>query len=245
MDWLRKNPRGKPTDTTEKRKTYRMGCSVPVVVQLDNMALEGRVLNLSTTGMKLQLGQLPKVGTTYTAWIRGKTLPGGLPPRELGVQAKCVWSQRNNRTATCEGGLLFTDFFGNQLSQVLQFFDKELSVALDDGLQKRSHVRAARRLKITYATTDGRVSNAVIRNLCEQGVAILSRYRMEPGAELTFSLGMDTDKLRVGGHVVWCRKVEGEDLNEVGARFDTVPDADREKLGIYVTAILAEVGSQG
>ncbi len=248
MDWLKKSTRTKVLDTNEKRKTYRIGCSVPMVIQVDNSsAIEGRVLNLSTTGLKIQVPQAPKVGATYTMWIRGKTLPGGVPPRELGVQGRCVWVQRYPQKATCEAGLLYTDFFGNPLAQVLQFFDRELGVALGDGQQKRTWVRAAKRLKITYdVSSEGRVANAFTRNLSENGVAFFTRSKIEAETELNVTVYLDNgEKLRASGKVVWYRKVPGEDLYEIGTRFDTVAEAERARLTAFIGACMADNATEG
>lgn len=254
MDWLQSlkdTMMGKVpgVDASEKRRCYRVSCSLPVVVQITPRdALSGRLTNLSTTGLKLRFPRPLKPGVDYTMRVRGKlSASADTPQRELAVQGRCIWCRRSVQGEGYDVGCLFTGFIGVHMSQVLDFFREELQIDIEDSDQKRGTTRVAKRFHVTFTGEDGKVANGFVRNLSLTGIQIASRAPVETGSNLniTVDFGDRNEKMHTTVQVVRCRKMTDEDWHEVGGTFKNLNERDQQRLGMLVSTFMKEAWAEG
>ncbi|HEY3997687.1 MAG TPA: PilZ domain-containing protein [Candidatus Xenobia bacterium] len=206
---------GAATAPPDKRQTYRVSCSLPVTARLDETErLGGRLLNLSTTGLKLCFPRALKPGTEYNIVLHGRPTAEGGAGRELSIDGRCIWCRRSWHGEGYDVGCLFTGFAGVRMNEVLDFLRDELHIESEPAPEG---LRLSRRCNMVFIAGDGQQYQGFIRHLTPGRLHMASRTPIANGTELTLSHGDQTLSGTV--QVAKCRKMHREDWFEVEARW--------------------------
>jgi hypothetical protein len=163
-------------DPAEKRRIYRVRCSLPVMVVVSNKeAMPGRLINLSSKGMKIHLERRLKVGQIYRIFVRGRTtwqdLNVGKGAQEVSLRATALWIKKSAAThAGFDIGFLFFTFAGMRTDDVIGFFRDNLQVPVPSSSQKRRFTRIRRPFEVEMTHPDARALTGAVRDLSIDGV---------------------------------------------------------------------------
>ncbi|MHB2015372.1 MAG: PilZ domain-containing protein [Candidatus Xenobia bacterium] len=227
-----------PPRLVERRLTFRSRCTVPVLIEGNNV--EATAVNLSANGMKLHLSTPLKVDAEHLMGLRGKGLPGGMPSRLVTARTRVVWCRKARQGGGYDAGVVFNGFMGTDLDAVLEYMKVELGVALPDrGRQKRANVRVARRFKVTFSV-NGLPASGSIRNIGMGGLALLCRNEVpvEASIDVTLDLTSGGDRITLSGLARYCWRPEGTELYQVGIAFGELQPDVRALLATWITAEL-------
>lgn len=231
----------------EKRRIHRVRCNLPVVVVVsDKEAVSGRLVNLSTTGMKLQLDRRLKTRNIYRVYIRSRHQMGEAP-REISVRATAMWCRKSPTVTGYEIGFLFFSFADVKADEVLQFFREQLEVPVSAVSQKRRFTRIRRPFHVDMIEPELFPLTRGLRDVSLEGLQWQSSVPFDSGMPVKLRIDMeDGPPIEAEAVVVRCIPSRREDgLWEMAVRFSPLPDRDHRRLASVVERYLRENWESG
>jgi hypothetical protein len=204
-----------------------------VRVDLSKGTVEGRMLNASTKGLKVELPVSLRRGDGVDVHMRGYA-----PGSQMRVQAEVVWCKRSPTGATWQAGLQLTAYGGHKPYEVLTLVRPPGSPPLDDR-QKRRSQRLSCRWPVRCTTGSGMVLLCVARDISRHGILLEVPQAMEPHTGFNLRIEIDDETRAIEAHGVARRVIASGSLWQVASPLLDMSVEDRRLLE---AAILRRLG---
>jgi hypothetical protein len=193
---------------------------------------EGRVLDMSLTGMSVETDTRLRLNRTYSLRLRNDD---GF---EVPLAATVVWCQlRQTQSTTPSGtvvyvaGLRFEDVLSEKAERLISFLESAAVISVETRLcgRFRACFREAIDLKTEYEFE--------VRSISASGMLIVTELAAQQGSLFEMELNLESYPLRVLGraaHVRTLPRQVGPPKEELGVEFVDLMDTDRSALLEFV-----------
>ncbi|MHB2017686.1 MAG: PilZ domain-containing protein [Candidatus Xenobia bacterium] len=238
MEWLQalKSALGggrQKRELNEGRTSYRVSANLPAtIVMPDASATVGTVVNFSGRGLMVVVPASFRRDSTVVVTVRGRQPLGARGPAPmLTVRARVIWCKRGRSGSDFEAGLEYLQFQDMRMTDVVDFFRRQLRLDLMDTAQKRKTLRIRRRFEMTVQVKDGAPKPGFVRDLTLTGVRFATRERLSEGLPVHLEIDLQDKQqtLSIDATVGRCDKIPKEDWYDVAVPF-TLSDTDHERL---------------
>ncbi|HEY3997925.1 MAG TPA: PilZ domain-containing protein [Candidatus Xenobia bacterium] len=231
----------------EKRRVYRIRCDLPARVVLTEQAtVTGRMVNLSSRGLSINLDRKLRLGHIYRISLRADDPVVTRGVRELSLRASALWCRRSAEGDSYNIGFVFFSFSGMRTDDVLRFFNDHLHLKVSQSAQRRRHPRVMREFRMVVFDDQRPPMSTMARDLSQEGALWVGHNPFREDSTVRLSLLFDTHRpLELTGRIVRCRQVrdEAEGSFEVGVHFEGLSDGLRNRLGRVLRASMLDPGS--
>ena len=189
---------------------------------------EGRVLDMSLTGMSVETDTRLRLNRTYSLKLRNDD---GL---EVPLAATVVWCQlRQARSTSPSGtvvyvaGLRFEDVLSEKAESLISFLQSAAVISVETRLcgRFRACFREAIDLKTEY--------DFEVKSVSASGMLIVTELAAEQGSLFEMELDLESYPLRVLGRAAYVRSLPvkaGPPQEELGVEFVDLTEQDRNAL---------------
>lgn len=196
---------------------------------------EGRVLDMSLTGMSVETDTRLRLNRTYSLKLRNDN--GG----EVPLNATVVWCQLRQPHDRAQGGsivyvagLRFEDVLSEKAEKLISFLQSAAVISVETRLCGRftACFREAVDLRTEYEFR--------VKSISSSGMLIVTDLAAEQGSLFEMELELGSYPLRVLGRAAYVRTLprgSGSGKEELGVEFVDLTDEDR-------TALLGFIGKQ-
>ncbi len=222
----------------EERQAVRVPCSVPVAVRTAPLnVLHGHMVDVSASGMRLDLPQSIGSARKLDILLRGRGGPGPVPGgvrllRELHVQGDVVWTRRERENNSYQVGVRAHTLRGSGGEEMVAFLRSELAVNVFEDEQRRQFRRfhVPWRLEILAGSAAG--VRGSIRDISVCGLLFVTGQPYQVNQVVTCVILADTASVRIHAQAVVRRCVmESHQLGwEMAVAFTHISDRDRNEL---------------
>ncbi|HEY3998874.1 MAG TPA: PilZ domain-containing protein [Candidatus Xenobia bacterium] len=173
----------------EMRKTIRVPCDLPVQLDIKGGPIRGKMLNVSTKGMRLEVETYLRPKEAIEVQVHGK-----LRAKDIRLTAVVVWcKKRPGATRIYDSGLHIVGHSKHSPGEVLRILAPDEAAAKVDNRQKRRSQRLPCSIPVAFKLQDGSSGAGVAKDLSRRGILFVTRNPMATGTELDLSIELDRD----------------------------------------------------
>lgn len=230
----------------QKRKLTRMRCEYRVDCYVEGKSFPGMVVDMSLTGMRLQVTKPVKAGSllsikydTATAYMTNKKFDIDT------VHTRVIWCRKRREGNTLECGVSYTDTDDIMSRSWVKFILKQLGFEMHGIMDRRKHVRVKAMLagELGPASSTIDFDDGVIVNLGAGGCLFEGPVNMRPGTRVSVRIGPlpGQDVLTVEGKIAQANKLPDENRWRLGIQFEQMTDGEVDLLGKYIAGLVHEM----
>jgi hypothetical protein len=205
----------------------------------------GRVVNISLTGMRLQITRPVKEGAALA--IKYDTAASYISAKKFDVDTvhtRVVWVKRHKGSSQVEIGVTYTDANEVLGRSWIKHALRQLGFDLQQLMDRRKQMRLDARLTAGLSPADDGWSNATpgtVMNLGPHGCYLESRAPFRVHSRLRLILGplVALPQLTLNGRVLRCDKVPDEQRWNVALQFET-PNPSGPLLERYLISLMTD-----
>ena len=109
--------------------------------------------------------------------------------------------------------------------------------------QRRRWERYRKELDVEIADGDGATVRGRTQDVCDGGLGVICRGRLEVGADYGFTVAEIADTPLIGT-VRWCTPTQNSDENLIGVQFTGLSESQSESLSAHVARWRSEAGAE-
>ena len=221
----------------DKRKNIRILHEGSVQFMLGNHAYQGKLIDISRSGMKL-VADIPESTQTI------KSITFTLPKSDKPLQIPCKLVRKEIKRSDEERQILGIEFSYKDDTQMLliESFIKEKKIAQLKAQAKNAEMRQIPRTDcvINNISCDRKGIRVIsIDNMSIDGILISFRgegLNSQDNITLTFKLPDDTRNLTVSGTVTYIRKNVFKNTSNAGIEFNNISELDRIRIKNFISS---------
>ncbi|MHB2020556.1 MAG: PilZ domain-containing protein [Candidatus Xenobia bacterium] len=228
---------------SQKRKLTRVKCDIRVDCDAEGVILAGKVLDMSVTGMRIELLKPVKtnivLGVKYD--IAALMLKGSQGFEVDTVRTRVVWC-RKNKEGQVEAGVTFIDSQETMGRSWVKYMLRQLGFNPKDISDRRKHVRVRCDMTASLRASEG-CGDGLVLSLGNGGFRFEGGLNLREGASVQATIGpigKDKKFLEVAGIVVWTRKIPDAPRWKIGVQFNELPPAQAQILAPFIAQMLKE-----
>lgn len=215
-------------------RSVRLACDVPVVCEASGQTFDGRLLDVSTGGLRLGCPHPLEKGQELTVHPEGQPV----------VEIRIVWSRSIGNTF--QAGAVYREGMLPQGSWVEALF-LALHGAGDHAADDRRHTRRQCHTPARIRKADGaedETLDGVILNLGFGGCLFESGVDWPVDTRIVVTVGplAKLKPLPLPGRVAHCSPASAAERWQAGVEFDALEDKPKDRLGRYIAFLAAYAG---